>query len=206
MDRWLEQLSDNHPDRDGALEQLRGILFRGLQNGLSGRAATDEALLQDIVQDAILRILDRLHTFNGRSHFTSWALAIAFRVAFNELRRREWKTVSLEELRNRQDVIAGQADPSAGPDDFAERRDLARFIREVVQSDLTSRQRDVLLCELSGMPQEEIARQLGTNRNNVYKLFHDARKALKRALEARGHNRQTLLGTGHDTSTARSEQ
>ncbi len=73
---------------------------------------------------------------------------------------------------------------------------LARLIRSVIESDLTSRQRDVLFCELNGMPQEEIARQLGTNRNNVYKLFHDARKALKRALEARGYDRHVLLGGG----------
>jgi RNA polymerase sigma-70 factor (ECF subfamily) len=36
------------------------------------------------------------------------------------------------------------------------------------------------------MPQDEIARQLGSNRNAVYKLTHDARKRLKQGLEAAG--------------------
>jgi RNA polymerase sigma-70 factor (ECF subfamily) len=37
------------------------------------------------------------------------------------------------------------------------------------------------------MPQDEIARQLGSNRNAIYKLTHDARKRLKRGLEAAGY-------------------
>lgn len=194
MNNWPERLAEDHPGRMTALEELREVLFRGLRKGLSGRARANSPFLEDIVQEALLRILDRLHTFQGRSQFTSWALSVAFRVAFNELRRREWNNVSLEELRERQPFQQDPTDPSSGPDYKTEQRELAGLVREVIESDLTQRQRDALFCELSGMPQEEIARQLGTNRNNVYKLVHDARKALKRALEARGHNEQTLLG------------
>ena len=37
------------------------------------------------------------------------------------------------------------------------------------------------------MPQEEIGRRIGSNRNAVYKLLHDARKKLKSALERAGY-------------------
>ena len=40
--------------------------------------------------------------------------------------------------------------------------------------------------ELPGMPQGEIAAQMGLTRNALYKLTHDARKNLKRGLEAAG--------------------
>jgi RNA polymerase sigma-70 factor (ECF subfamily) len=36
------------------------------------------------------------------------------------------------------------------------------------------------------MPQAEIAAQMGLTRNALYKLTHDARKGLKRGLEAAG--------------------
>jgi RNA polymerase sigma-70 factor (ECF subfamily) len=36
------------------------------------------------------------------------------------------------------------------------------------------------------MPQAEIAAQMGLTRNALYKLTHDARKNLKRGLEAAG--------------------
>ena len=140
-----------------------------------------------------MRVLERLHTFQGRSQFTSWALSLTLRLAFNELRRREWRHVSLEELRGGQGALPEEADPAFLPDEETERRELAGLVRRMIETELTPRQRDVLACELSGMPQAEIAEQLGTNRNNVYKLFHDARKALKRALEAQGYDEQTLL-------------
>jgi RNA polymerase sigma-70 factor (ECF subfamily) len=58
--------------------------------------------------------------------------------------------------------------------------------RSVAES-LTERQRTVVLAELRGVPQEEIAAQLGMNRNAVYKLSHDARRALQRSLGQAGH-------------------
>ncbi len=181
---WLERLADDHPQQALAMEELRARLVRGLRSGLSGRAAADDHLIEDAVQGAMVKVWERLATYQGRGKFVSWALAIAFRVAFNELRRREWKHVSLQTLRR--DAADELVDPQRGPDVVADRHQVAEQLRSVIHSALTARQRDVLLCELNGMPQEEIARQLGTNRNNVYKLFHDARKALKRALEERG--------------------
>ncbi len=42
------------------------------------------------------------------------------------------------------------------------------------------------MAELRGMPQAEIAAQMGLTRNALYKLTHDARQSLKRGLEAAG--------------------
>ena len=45
------------------------------------------------------------------------------------------------------------------------------------------------------MPQDEIARHLGSNRNAIYKLTHDARKNLKKGLEAAGYTAEDVLAT-----------
>jgi DNA-directed RNA polymerase specialized sigma24 family protein len=42
------------------------------------------------------------------------------------------------------------------------------------------------------MPQDEIARHLGSNRNAVSKLTHDARKRLKRDLERAGFRAEDI--------------
>ena len=42
------------------------------------------------------------------------------------------------------------------------------------------------------MPQDEIARHVGSNRNAVYKLTHDARKRLKQGLEAAGYTAEDI--------------
>ncbi|NIR25616.1 MAG: RNA polymerase sigma factor, partial [Gammaproteobacteria bacterium] len=46
----------------------------------------------------LLRALDHLHTFEGRSKFTTWVHKIAVRVALTELRRKRWEDVSLDEI------------------------------------------------------------------------------------------------------------
>ena len=61
-------------------------------------------------------------------------------------------------------------------------------LRQVVDNELTDRQRYAIAAELRGMPQDEIARHLGSTRNAVYKLTHDARKKLKLELEAQGYS------------------
>ena len=46
---------------------------------------------------------------------------------------------------------------------------------------------------LKGMPLAEAARQLGTDRNALYKLLHDARLRLKRRLAREGLTAGDLL-------------
>ncbi len=58
---------------------------------------------------------------------------------------------------------------------------LQRFIAE----ELTDRQREAMVAVMfEGMPLEEAARRMDTNRNALYKLLHDARKKLKKRIEA----------------------
>ncbi len=44
-----------------------------------------------------------------------------------------------------------------------------------------------------GMPMEEVARHMDTNRNALYKLLFDARKRLKERMLARGLSAQDVL-------------
>lgn len=78
-------------------------------------------------------------------------------------------------------------DNSLKPDEQIERRTILDTMHAIIQAELTEKQRTALLAEMKGMPQDEIARHLGSNRNAVYKLTHDARKKLKHGLEAAGY-------------------
>jgi RNA polymerase sigma-70 factor (ECF subfamily) len=46
---------------------------------------------------------------------------------------------------------------------------------------------------MQGVPLEEVARRMGTNRNALYKLLHDARLRLKHRLEREGLPPKELL-------------
>ena len=176
-------------ERDLALSELRTILARNLRKALSNYARADDSFLEDTIQDSLMRVLDRLDQFEGRSQFVTWATTIAIRVAMSELRRFRWRDVSLDEVVDDTSPLSRfVTDDGLGPDIQAEQNTILEKMQEVIDTQLTEKQRTALLAEMKGMPQEEIARHLGSNRNAVYKLTHDARKKLKQGLEAAGYN------------------
>jgi RNA polymerase sigma factor (sigma-70 family) len=197
MDRenetWLLHLGSAGPDQQAALSDLRAALLRGLRRALSHRAGADDGFLEDVVQDALVRILERLPQFEGRSRFLTWAMAIAIRVALSALRGRRWKDVSLDEVVANADLAPVRV-INDGPEPHAEseREAILATMHEVISNGLTTKQREALLAELQGMPQDEIARHLGSNRNALYKLTHDARKRLRRGLEAAGFTAEDI--------------
>jgi RNA polymerase sigma-70 factor (ECF subfamily) len=197
MDRdnetWLAHLGGTGSDQQQALSDLREALLSGLRRALSHRAGADDGFLEDVVQDALVRILERLPQFEGRSRFLTWAMSVAIRVAMSALRRRRWKDVPLDEVV----ADAGLAPRRAiadepGVDAQSDREAILATMQEVIRNGLTSKQREALLAALRGMPLDEIARQLGINRNALYKLTHDGRKRLRQGLEAAGFTAEDI--------------
>jgi RNA polymerase sigma-70 factor (ECF subfamily) len=181
---WLAHLRGPDPEQQTALSDLREAILRGLRGAASHRALADDAFLEDVAQDALVRILERLPQFEGRSRFLTWAMSIAIRVAMSERRRRRWKDVSLDEAIAGAGLPPGRAiDDDPGPAARSERDAILDAMHRVIRDGLTEKQRAALLAALRGMPLDEIARQLGINRNALYKLTHDARMRLKRGLE-----------------------
>ncbi len=185
---WLIHLRSKGADQQEALSDLRDALIRGLRGALWNGSPIDDAFLEDTVQVSIIRILEQLKQFEGRSRFLTWATSIAIRVAISELRRRRWKDVSLEEvIADAKLAPESIIDDSSEPSIQRERRALIEMMHGLIQNDLTEKQRVALLAELKEMPQDEIARHIGSTRNAVYKLTHDARKRLKQGFEAVGY-------------------
>jgi RNA polymerase sigma-70 factor, ECF subfamily len=183
-DRWV---SDLKAEEDSALSDLRVALVHNLRRAVSQRA-NDESFLEDVAQESLLRILSRLDQFEGRSRFVTWATSIAIRIAFSELRRSRWKDVSLDDVLSEADFVPDRAiDREASPEARLSQQAMLDSMRQVIENDLTEKQRTALLAEIKGMPQDEIARHLGSNRNAIYKLTHDARKKLRKGLESAGY-------------------
>ena len=195
-EQWLRDLRGK--DKDEAIEDLRKTLKRGLIYALSSRIDTDlEAQVEDFVQDAILRILDKLDTFRGESKFTTWAQKIAVRVAFTEMRRKRWEDISIQDLMPEDSgdfTPLVLADPSPDPEKRATQASLLDLIDHILREDLTDLQRNALLAILhGGMPLEEVAKRMDTNRNALYKLLHDARKQMRNRLLEKGLTADEVL-------------
>lgn len=187
---WLSDLRANGETRNTALEDLRAIIHKGLPYALSRWLSPDQpqfnALVDEVTQETLLRVLDQLDTFEGRSQFTTWVHKIAVRIALTELRRKRWRDSSLDELTENEDAPPPPgllADSQAGPETSAERTDMLSRVRRIIEEELTDRQRQALiLLGVQDIPIEDAAKKLKTNRNALYKLLHDARLRLRTRL------------------------
>ncbi len=187
---WLSDLRANGETRSMALEDLRAVIQKGLPYALSRWLSPDlpqfNSLVDEVTQETLLRVLDQLNTFEGRSQFTTWVHKIAVRIALTELRRKRWRDTSLDELTENEDAPPPPgllADSQASPETSAERGDMMTRVRRIIEEELTDRQRQALiLLGVQDMPIEDAARKLKTNRNALYKLLHDARLRLRTRL------------------------
>jgi RNA polymerase sigma-70 factor, ECF subfamily len=192
-EQWLAELRGPNPDE--ALADLYDLLVRGLRVGLGSYGGGVDANVGDFAQEALIKITGNLDSFRGESSFTTWALKIAMNVALTELKRRRWRDVSLQELfARRKAADRGPADTQLSPEQLALQNTVLQELRRMVDEELTDRQREAVVAViLEGMPVSEVARRMDTNQNALYKLLHDARRKLKRQMEAAGFPPQEVL-------------
>src|SRR5215212_2205807 len=192
-EQWLVDLRGPNPD--AALADLYDLLVRGLRVGLGNYESGVDANAEDFAQEALIKITGNLDSFRGESRFTTWAQKIAMNVALTELKRRRWRDASLQDLFAwREADDRGMADTQLTPEQLTLQNMVLGELRRMVDEELTDRQREAVVAVLlEGMPVAEVARRMGTNQNALYKLLHDARKRLKRRMEAAGISAEEVL-------------
>jgi RNA polymerase sigma-70 factor (ECF subfamily) len=195
-EEWLDDLRSKGTQQDTAIEDLLKHLRRGVLAYLHTRSDLNylaevelQQMSEDFSQEALLKIQANLDNFQGKSKFTTWATKIAANHTISELRRAKWRDLSLDAITESgtslQEILTPTTDQDQGnPDTESERRQVWESLNYVINNELTDRQRQALVAvRIENVPISEVARLLGTNANNVYKLLHDARLKLKRALQ-----------------------
>ena len=202
---WLEHLRDGSPQQAEAIEDLRQYLKRAVLIYLHTRSDLDhlaeselQQMSEDFTQEALLKIQAGLDTFRDKSKFTTWAAKVAANHTISELRRAKWRDLSLDAITDAgtslQEILAFDSVSDSNPDTESERRQVWQVIAEVINNELTERQRQVLVAvRVDNIPMAEVAELLDTNINNVYKLLHDARLKLKQGLQDLGWEPQYIL-------------
>lgn len=202
-DRWVELLTTPGPRRTDAIRRLHGLLLRAARHQVSrmpsaalGKSRVDE-IVNQAADEALVALLGKLHTFEGRSRFTTWAYKFAVYHAAVEMRRHAWldREISLQDH-----VEFVEQTPS--PSDYSEASALAKALTDAIRDVLTVHQRRVVIALLiDDVPIDVLAERLGTSRNALYKTLHDARQALREALRKRGFFEQGAVDTARVVGT-----
>jgi RNA polymerase sigma-70 factor, ECF subfamily len=189
---WLRSLRATGAEREAALSRLHGLLLRAARFEVARRRPTlphlrgnelDEIALE-AADDALMSVLARLDDFRGASRFTTWVYKFALLEAAVKLRRRAWQG---SEVPLEPESWSLFASTELEPDEQAEQSELLSLLQRAIEDVLTPHQRRVLVgLALNGVPIDVLAERLNTSRGALYKTLHDARRKLRKHLEASG--------------------
>ena len=191
-EEWLSALRGTDSAAEDAQRELRLRIRGALQKATGSFGPLDEATLEDLTQIAVMRVLAKLDRFEGRSQFTTWAYSVAVRAAFSELRKSHYRAAPLAVDETPDAEVVPDTQPAAT--ESLERQEIVDILYRVIEEELTDRQRRAILAELRGTPMEAIEKELGTNRNALYKLMHDARLKLRAGLDSAGFSDEEVRG------------
>lgn len=187
---WWTHLGQDDPAGHAAMASLHELLLRAsryqvwrLRDLLPGADAAQVAdLAQQAADDALIAVLRKLPTFEGRSRFTTWAYKFGILHAGVAVRSQAW--------RHREVPLPDTfplVDPAPSPAAVSEAAQLSRAVHDAIATQLTPHQRRVVLALLvEDVPIDVLADRLGSSRNALYKALHDARQRLRHALIASG--------------------
>lgn len=182
---WIKSLkSKDLLKRDTAIIELHMLLLRGLNGAFKGNTCATPSLIEDSAQEALLRVTSNLDSFRGESKFSTWVMKIAIRILYSEMRKAGWKDISIDDAGetdkfNPIKLVSGEASPEIQTMQTL----VIEKLWEAIEEGLTDKQKKAVIADfVKGMPIDEIARKMNTNRNAVYKLLYDARQNLKKQL------------------------
>lgn len=182
-DEWIVGLQEGAKNRDLALRDLHELLMKATRHQVNRKSAgytlgasTREEIAVSAAHEAMLSVLKKLDSFEGRSRFTTWVFKFGILQANVEMRRTMWRDRDV----HLDDSFEFQTDPESVPEAKAELNDLKRLLNRAMAEVLTSRQRQVAKALIvDEVPIDVLAERMETNRNALYKTLHDVRKKLR---------------------------
>ena len=146
---------------------------------------------EDLTQEVFVKVSQALNTFRGESQFSTWIYRIATNTALDRIRSPVFQRLAstraasdLVELESLDKAGGRRPEKNTPVDQELVRKEMNECIRSFVEN-LPEDYRTVLvLSEIEGLKNQEIAEVLGVSLHTVKIRLHRARARLRKELEA----------------------
>jgi len=174
---------------DGEISAYEKLVAR-YQNKIMGYVVRmtngDREEAEDVTQETFIKAYRSLDSFRGQASFSTWLYKISTNLVIDRARmkkRRPQQAYSLDEPFGDEETGGREiADSRYEPSKGVEKDELRRLVREVV-ADMPEDKRQVLvMCDLQGMPYEDISAVLNIPLGTVKSRIFHARADLARRL------------------------
>jgi RNA polymerase sigma-70 factor (ECF subfamily) len=175
--------------QDGDADAFNSLVltYQNLAYNVAYRIMGDASSASDATQDAFIAAFRHLPDYRGGS-FKAWLMRIVTNACYDELRRRQRRpATSLEDLVSEDgpdlESERALASPDDGPEEIAQRREVARAIQNCL-SHLPEDMRTVaVLSDVQGFDYGEIAASTGIALGTVKSRLSRARARLRDCLQ-----------------------
>jgi RNA polymerase sigma-70 factor (ECF subfamily) len=145
----------------------------------------------DLTQTVIIRVFERVGSFEGRSSFKTWAMVIARNILIDTgrklttVKRKAPPTVFLDNIGEDNDgkLRLEVVDPEPDPHTLTENLELRRVIRRAFETLPPQMRKCVTFYYLDGLTRSEIAGLLGLTEGGVNAHLNQANKKLRKYME-----------------------
>ncbi len=139
----------------------------------------DERDVEEATQDTFVQAWRNVGRFRGDSATFTWLYRIAANEALQRLRRKRLDTSPLEDVPELDLEGPGRSPVWLGPEAEAENRDLSAFLSERVRSLPWEFRAPLILRDVEGLSNQEVADILGLSLPAVKSRIHRARMKLR---------------------------
>ncbi len=139
---------------------------------------------EDVAQEAFVRAYTQLRTYKDTHRFSTWLLSIASHLSIDQLRRRRFLALPLENA----PFLEWIADLGAGPEQSAMEGETHDEMQGILNTLPTKYRLVLLLRYWYDFSYDEIARELNLTPALVKARLHRARELVARTLKAQGIN------------------
>ncbi len=184
MDHWhdpvdVEALASQAAAGDGAALDALLVEIQPRVRRICGRMLLYPEDAEEAAQDALLLVSTRIHTFAGRSRFTTWLHAVAANSARSTYRSLKRRAAELPT-----DELPTAADPRTTSVIAGSRLDFLEAL-EVLNVDHPALVEPLLLRDLQELEYADIADLLGIPLGTVKSRIHSARQIVQPLLSVR---------------------
>jgi RNA polymerase sigma-70 factor, ECF subfamily len=159
--------------------------FERRVRGLLARILDDQRDVEEAAQDTFVQAWRHLDRFRGDAAPFTWLYRIAVNEALQRMRRRELPTVSVDQVPGLDlEVEPGPTRRAPAADVEAENRELLAFLAERVRALPPEFRAPLVLRDIEGLSNREVAEVLGLSLAAAKSRIHRARMAIRRELEA----------------------
>ena len=170
--------------KQGDSDAFRTVVqaYQQLVFSLAIKMLADEDEAKDIVQETFIRVWQGIDSYDVRRPFSTWIYTIASRLCLDRIKSKK-RTAPLPQDEYALRQFASEADNERA----LENSEYVSIVR-ILTEKLSPKQRLVFtLCQLQGLPSDEVEQITGFNARQVKSNLYEARQTIREQLKHLGY-------------------